>query len=148
MRSPQTMGELKPMAGVGTFQAMPSPVFGFHAPRALVNAQTPLPSAPRKHGQLRLNSSGEAASAEAGEVSVPNSFASSAGPLGKGVVRPKLITRRKAPMAAPTPVSWTSLDPKPVTWPLAPSSALVNWWVANPRLNCSTPDMRGIVNYE
>src|ERR1017187_10256524 len=54
--SPQTIGELKPLVGVGTFHAMPAPVFVSHVMGILVTTVKPLPSAPRKRGQFWLSS--------------------------------------------------------------------------------------------
>src|ERR1035437_6528572 len=61
-RSPQTIGELKPPAGTGTFHTMPAPVFVSHVVGTFVSIETPLPSAPRKRGQFCLSSWSDAAS--------------------------------------------------------------------------------------
>jgi hypothetical protein len=61
-RSPHTIGELKPPAGTGTFQAIPAPVFVSHDVGAFVCIELPLPSAPRNRGQFCLSSWNDAAS--------------------------------------------------------------------------------------
>src|ERR1017187_8472031 len=61
-RSPQTIGELNPPAGTGTFHAMPAPVLASHVTGTLVIIETPLPSDPRKRAQFCLSSLSDAAS--------------------------------------------------------------------------------------
>src|ERR1019366_8092962 len=61
-RSPHTIGELNPLAGTGTFHAMPAPVFVFHVTGTFVSNEAPLPSDPRNRAQFCLNSWSGAAS--------------------------------------------------------------------------------------
>src|SRR6516165_10195157 len=64
-RSSHVIGEPKPLAGTGTFQAIPVPLLTSHSTGTLVKTATPLPSAPRNRGQFFRSSDGDAASAAA-----------------------------------------------------------------------------------
>src|SRR5262249_13100848 len=100
IQSLHTMGELKPLAGTAMCHARPAPVFTSQTAGRLVKIETPLPSGPRKRGQLRFASSIGAASV-GGLVAGPESTNFACARSGRAEVRRKLNPSSSALMAMP-----------------------------------------------